>query len=204
MNQIQQCYPLTWEQTVQWIRRQPDQADFVRLCYLDDPLIEAATRFTQSQEWKAVRQFLSRSSGYALDLGAGHGISSYALARDGWQVVALEPDPSRIVGAGAIHILASEPGLKISVVQSWGEAIALRENTFDLVYARQVLHHSKTLTQFCQEVARVLRPRGRFIAVREHVISKPEDLDEFLSSHPLQKFHGGENAFMLDEYITAI
>jgi len=73
-----------------------------------------------------------------------------------------------------------------------------------LVYARQVLHHSKILTQFCQEVARVLRPRGRFIAVREHVISKSEDLDEFLLSHPLQKFHGGENAFMLDEYVSAI
>lgn len=201
---MQHRYPLTWEETAQWLRRQHDQAEVVRACYLDDPLIEAARRFAESQEWNAVRRFLPRSRGQALDLGAGRGISSYALARDGWQVVALEPDPSSLVGATAIHALVEESGLNISVIRGFGESIASKENTFDLVYARQVLHHSKSLALFCQEVARVIKPKGWFIATREHVISKPEDLSEFLSSHPFNRFHGGENAFILDEYVSAI
>lgn len=42
------------------------------------------------------------------------------------------------------------------------------------------------------------------VATREHVISKRKDLQAFLDSHPLHKFYGGENAFLLDEYLSAI
>jgi hypothetical protein len=45
----------------------------------------------------------------------------------------------------------------------------------------------------CKEIARVLRPSGRFIAVRDHVISKPEDLPKFLDTHPLHNLYGGEH-----------
>ena len=47
----------------------------------------------------------------ALDLGAGRGISSYALAREGWQVTALEPDPSMLIGAGAIRSLVAKKAM---------------------------------------------------------------------------------------------
>jgi hypothetical protein len=43
-----------------------------------------------------------------------------------------------------------------------------------------------------------------FLAVREHVISKRDDLQAFLSSHPLHALYGGENAFLLTEYQSAI
>jgi hypothetical protein len=56
----------------------------------------------------------------------------------------------------------------------------------------------------CREFFRVLRPGGVFVAVREHVISRPEDLPAFLCAHPLHDRYGGENAFMLDEYKRAI
>ena len=94
---------MTWEQAVQWLRDQPDQRVLVKACYFDDPLVEAAERFWQSAEWKAIAALLPPPNGKALDLGAGRGISSYAMAQDGWQVTALEPDPSNLVGAGAIH-----------------------------------------------------------------------------------------------------
>ena len=42
------------------------------------------------------------------------------------------------------------------------------------------------------------------VASREHVISKKEDLDQFLDSHPLHNLYGGENAYLLKEYIDAI
>ena len=46
--------------------------------------------------------------GQALDVGAGRGIASYALAREGFTVTVLEPDDSHLVGAGAIRSLAEE------------------------------------------------------------------------------------------------
>ena len=105
----------TWEQAVQWLRSQPDQQDLVHAAYYDDPLLSAADRYWRSEEWCAVREFLPPGKGTALDAGAGRGISSFALAKDGFGVTALEPDPSAIVGAEAIRSLAREAGLPIGV-----------------------------------------------------------------------------------------
>jgi len=195
---------LTWEKAVEYLRQQPGQEALVRACFYDDPLVEAARRFAESEEWLAVRAFLPGPPGKALDLGAGRGIASYALANDGWQVTALEPDPSPIVGAGAIRALAQEAGLQIQVVRSYAEKLPFEGDVFDLVYGRQVLHHSGDLSLLCREVKRVLKPGGRFIATREHVITKQSDLSIFLDSHPLHRFYGGENAYLLQEYVSAI
>jgi SAM-dependent methyltransferase len=194
----------TWEDAVVGLRNQPNQADLVRVCFYDEPLLAAAERYYASTEWAAVRKLLAGRRGTALDLGAGRGISAYALARDGWYVNALEPDPSAVVGAGAIRALAREASLDIRVEQEWGESLPFPDASFDLVHGRQVLHHAYDLRQLCREVARVLKPGGLFIAKREHVISRHEDLQAFLDAHPLHKLYGGENAYLLSEYTSAI
>jgi SAM-dependent methyltransferase len=194
----------TWEQAVLWLRSQPDQAELVRACFFDDPLISAAERYFRSHEWAAVRRLLPQSAGRALDLGAGRGISSYSLAREGWRTIAIEPDPSGIVGAAAIRALAQEARLDIEVVQERGESLPFPSASFDLVHCRQALHHAHDLRQLCREIGRVLKPGGRLIAIREHVISRREDLVAFLESHPLHSRYGGENAYLLDEYKKAI
>ena len=195
---------LTWEQAVQWLREQPEQEALVRACYYDDPLFDAARRFANSDEWIATQALLPATPGRALDLGAGRGISSYALALAGWDVTALEPDPSALVGSGAIRDLSTQAGLPIRVIEEYGEQLPLESSSFDLVYGRQVLHHANDLPQLCREVARVLKPGGTFIATREHVISRKEDLPLFLESHALHKLYGGENAFLLKEYLEAM
>ena len=194
----------TWEDAVVWLRSQPDKADLVRACYYDDPLTEAAERFYQSREWAEIRNHLKGKKGNVLDLGAGMGISSYAFSRSGWNVTAAEPDPSRIVGSGAIRNLAEDSGLEIAVVRSFAEFLPFRDNVFDVVYGRQVLHHAQDLQRMCREISRVLRPGGMFLATREHVINNHDDLDIFLRDHPLQKMYGGENAFLLEEYLDAL
>jgi SAM-dependent methyltransferase len=196
---------LTWEEAVQWLKSQPDRQDLVRACYYDDSVLEAAQRFVSSEEWQAVFDIANDwMKGDVLDLGAGNGISSYAFAIAGCRVTALEPNPSDIVGAGAIAKLAQESNLDIEVIQSFGESLLLADNSFDIVYGRQVLHHADNLLKLCQEAARVLRPKGLFIATREHVISQPQDLESFLQSHPLHQLYGGENAFLLKQYYDAI
>jgi len=196
---------LTWEQAVQSLRNQPDQKELVQYCYYDDPLESAAERFAQSEEWIAVTQLLKpKIPGQVLDIGAGRGISSYAFAKAGCSVTALEPDSSKLVGAGAISNLFKNTGLPIQIVQEWGETLPFANNTFDIVYGRAVLHHAKDLKQLCKEAARVLKPGGYFLATREHIISRKDDLQKFLDSHPLHHLYGGENAYLLEEYTDAI
>lgn len=198
----------TWEEAVLWLRDRPEHAQLVRDCYFDDPLPAAAERFHRSTEWAATRGILSTYAahrrGEALDVGAGRGISSYALASDGWTVTALEPDASDVVGAGAIRSLCRSTGIGIEVSESFGEDLPFPDASFDLVYARQVLHHASDLGAFCGQVRRVLRPGGLFFACRDHVVRSESGLARFLEKHPLHSLYGGENARRLAEYSDAI
>ena len=194
----------SWEQAVQWLREQPELRDLVLAAYYDDPLPAAADRYWRSEEWQAIRPLLPIAPGHALDVGAGRGIASYALAKEGFEVTALEPDASGLVGAQAIRGLAAASGLPIQVTQEFSERLPFSDGQFDVVFARAVLHHTKDLQEACREFLRVLKPGGRLVAVREHVISRPEDLPAFLDLHPLHKLYGGENAFLLPQYEAAI
>jgi SAM-dependent methyltransferase len=203
MNHSTSCFK-SWEEAVQWLREQPDRRELVLAAYYDDPLVDAAHRYWSSDEWRALRSHLPVNGGDVLDVGAGRGIASYALAKDGFKVTALEPDASGLVGAEAIRGLARATGLPISVTQEFSERLPFADGSFDVVYARAVLHHIRDLRAACREFFRVLKPGGRLVAIREHVISRPQDLPEFLEIHPLHKLYGGENAFMLHQYTGAI
>jgi len=194
----------TWEQAVQWLREQPEQQELVLAAYYDDPLSAAADRYWRSEEWQAIRPLLPNVRERALDVGAGRGIASYALAKEGFAVTALEPDASALVGAQAIRGLAIASNLTIKVTQEFSERLPFEDGQFDVVFARAVLHHTSDLSAACLEYFRVLKPGGRLLAVREHVITRPEDLPAFLDFHPLHKLYGGENAFLLPQYEAAI
>ncbi len=194
----------TWEEAVEWLRQQPDSAQIVRDAYFDDPLVDAAERYWSSNEWQAVRAIIGRGPGRALDAGAGRGIASYALARDGFAVTALEPDPSDLVGGGAIRALASDTNLSINVEENLSEQLPFDEGSFDVIFARAVLHHIDDLPAAMREFHRVLRPGGVMVAAREHVITAEADLPAFFASHPLHHRYGGENAYTLDFYQQSI
>jgi 2-polyprenyl-3-methyl-5-hydroxy-6-metoxy-1,4-benzoquinol methylase len=195
---------VSWEVAVQQLRSQLSQRELVEACFYDDPLLQAAQRYYASSEWQAVRAIVGVQPGHVLDVGAGRGISSYAFARDGWQVTALEPNGSDVVGAGAIRGLMADSNLSAEVVQTWGEQLPFGDGSFAVVHCRQVLHHARDLRQLCREVARVLVPDGLLIATREHVITRSEDLQAFLDGHPLHRLYGGEHAYRLDEYLGAL
>lgn len=187
-----------------WLRTQPGREDLVRDAYLDDPIEAAARRFESDPEWRAILSILPAPAGTMIDIGAGRGITSVAFARAGWNVTALEPDPSSIVGVGAIRELSSRMSLPISILEGVGEAIPSSDCEFDFVHARQVLHHARDLSQLCGEMYRVCRPGGLMLATREHVLGNADQLSAFLSGHPLHRLYGGEMAYLLDVYLAAI
>ncbi|BET69683.1 hypothetical protein ASA1KI_46010 [Opitutales bacterium ASA1] len=202
MNHADQFTP---EDAVRTLRRDPAFADLIRDSYLDEDVLAAAARFGASGEWRAVRDLLDPwiRDASVVDLGAGNGMASLALLEAGARNVhAVEPDPSAEVGRGALARVCE--GRAVRIVDAFGESLPLPDHCADIVYARQVLHHTTDLEQTIREVARVLRPGGAFLACREHVADTPEELRAFLAAHPVHRFTKGENAFPLARYRDAI
>jgi len=199
----------TYEESVQWLRSQAEYEELVKFCHLDENNLFAAERFLASEEFDAIRKFLNltRESKKLkiLDLGCGNGIASYAFASLGHEVCAVDPDLSSDVGLGAIEQLNHKlQNGSILTAQAFAESLPYPDGTFDIVYERQALHHFSDLLQGLSECSRVLKPNGEFLATREHVVNDEEQLKEFLENHILHQRHGGENAYSLDEYISAL
>jgi len=194
----------SWEAAVRWLLTRQEYAQLVKDCYYDQPVSAAARRFEASEEWRATLELLAPRGGCALDIGAGQGVSTYALARAGYRVTAIEPDPSELVGCGAIARLGEICDGIVNVVQGVAEALPFGPASFDLVYCRQALHHARDVRKFCAEAARVLKPGGTFIAAREHVISSERDLPRFLENHLLHRLYGGECAYRSAFYLSAM
>lgn len=198
---------MTWEQAVLHFRNIANE-QVVRQCYFHENVSDAAQDFLNSREFKATiaKLGITRFEGLkVLDLGAGNGIASYAFAKLGAKVTAVEPDKSLIVGTGAIHQLneSLSPSSQIKTVSTFGEALPFPDSEFDVVYARQVLHHAHDLDKLVKETHRVLKPGGSLLTIRDHVVDNCSDLDVFLENHLLHKYYGGEHAFSLHEYREA-
>lgn len=199
---------MTWEETIQYIRIQPDYNKLVEQAYFEEDLPLNVERFKNSDEYKETLKLIHQYAPTAtsvLDIGSGNGISSIAFALEGYKVTVSEPDSSDTIGANAVRKLKDHYRLpNITIYEDYAENIIFRDNSFDVVYARQVLHHANHLQNFVWQCSRVLKPGGILFTVRDHVIFNEDDKQWFLQSHPLQKFYGGENAFTSDEYKTAM
>lgn len=198
---------MTMDEAILWLRANPSWADLVADAYLGRDVAASADRFLRSAEFAEVKRLLGPMLHHAVvaDIGAGAGIASYALHKSGAsRVFAVEPDGSDEVGRGAIERLRKGTSTPIDILEGWGEALPLPDNSIDVVYARQVLHHAADLERFMSEVARVLRPDGVLLACREHVVDNESQKKAFLDSHPVHRLAGGENAFPLPHYLAAI
>lgn len=195
---------LSWEEAVKWYRAQPNNEAEIRNNYFDLPVLKAAERYAESEEFAEVIRLLGSGNGKRiLDLGAGNGIASFALAKNGWLVTALEPDASAEVGAAAICTMRDETGLPITVVHESGHALPFEDEYFDSIHARQVLHHVPDLSTMTREVARVLRRGGLCLTTRDHVADDEQQLNAFRAEHPLHHLYGGEHAYPLEQYLAA-
>ncbi|HEX2268800.1 MAG TPA: class I SAM-dependent methyltransferase [Pyrinomonadaceae bacterium] len=196
---------LSWEEAVRWYRAQPGNEDEVLNNYFDLPVLGAAERYANSEEFAEVLRLLGHGQGRKiLDFGAGNGIASFALAKNGWIVTAFEPDPSAEVGAAAIAAIRDETGLPIEVIRESSDVLPFADQHFDAILARQVLHHVPDLDLMAREFFRILRPGSLCLTTRDHLADDERQLNEFRATHPLHHLYGGEHAYPLDRYLTAV
>jgi SAM-dependent methyltransferase len=198
----------TWDQAVEILRGDAAHAQLIFDAYLTRDLEENCLRFAASAEFEEARALLLRHAPKAvslLDMPAGNGIATRAFAAAGFDVTAVEPNPSDSVGRGAIKQALAAAALEANIVDAWGEALPFEPSSFDVVYVRQGLHHASDLPSMVREIARVLRPGGVLLACREHVVDDHgASLQAFLDAQVDHQLYGGENAFMLPEYRAAI
>ena len=205
-NQTKEKY--SWEEAIEILRNNPRHVQLVYDAYLTRDLVQNCQRFYESDEFKEVVKLVklyNPSATKVLDIPAGNGIATYAFAKAGYEVTAVEPDNSELLGRRAIEFVFKSTNLNCEIVNSYGEELPFNDELFDVIYVRQGLHHAYNLELMLKEYSRVLKKGGILIACREHVVdNKKGSLQAFLDKQVDHQLYGGENAFLLSEYLHAI
>lgn len=97
-----------------------------------------------------------------LDVGCGQGIDLVRYARAGARVTGVDLT-ARHVELARAHLEAL--GLEGNVLEGDAEQLPFPDATFDLVSSNGVLHHTPDMPAALREIARVLRPGGRFVLI---------------------------------------
>ena len=98
-----------------------------------------------------------RSGEHVLDLGSGEGTFTEWLARIGAAPLGAEVAEAAVRRARAAH-----PELEFRLVPIDG-SLPLQDNSFDVVWATEVIEHVADTGRWLSEVRRVLKPGGRVL-----------------------------------------
>ncbi|HYA34737.1 MAG TPA: methyltransferase domain-containing protein [Candidatus Binataceae bacterium] len=115
--------------------------------------------------------FASMRPGRLLDIPAGGGIQSRALAAMGYDVVSADLFPGESSGA------------TISVVRAdANQAFPFRASSFDYVLSREGIEHLENQTGFLRECARVLKPGGTIVITTPNLMHLSARVSMFLTA----------------------
>ena len=101
-----------------------------------------------------------------LDIGAGMGAGVVAALKTGANVIAVEPTPF-MRSVLSVRALAQRGRKRLKVVDGAAEHLPVPTSNIDAVWAVNTMHHWIDQAEGAAEIARVLRPGGRFVLVDE-------------------------------------
>ncbi|MEM9135440.1 MAG: methyltransferase domain-containing protein [Actinomycetota bacterium] len=125
----------------------------------------------------------------ALDIGAGMGPGAVLAASRGARVMAVEPTPfMRRVLAGRRRI--SRHGSRIEVSDGSAERLPIGDDSVDVVWAVNSMHHWVDPEVATDEIVRVLKSGGRLVLVDEDFASPDHPDHESFGEHHGPEHHG--------------
>jgi SAM-dependent methyltransferase len=103
-----------------------------------------------------------------VELGCGTAYFSAWLARRGARVVGVDPTPAQLETARRMQ---RETGIEFPLIQAPGENVPLADSSFDLVHSEYGASIWADPYRWIPEAARLLRPGGRLIFVRNATVA---------------------------------
>lgn len=137
----------------------------------------------------------------ALDVATGGGHTALALAAHVGQVVASDLTPKMLDAAR--EFIEQQGATNVSFELADAEQLPFLEQSFDIVSCRIAPHHFGDVQLFCKEVARVLKPGGRFVLM-DSVSPDDDNLDAFINELEWRRDTTHVRSYSLGEWHTFI
>lgn len=140
-----------------------------------------------------------------VDIGAGRGWAAKQFAIRGCHAVAVEINDDDQIGLGRSIALMQHANVQYDLLIANSQVLPLADESFDIVFASAALHHSSSLEILLSEAARVLRRRGKLIAIHEPCIADhvtPEQYASDIAQETAYNIH--ESRPKLDDYRHAL
>jgi SAM-dependent methyltransferase len=118
---------------------------------------------THGRLWRVVADALPSPPARVLDVGCGTGVLSLAMAQAGYDVTAIDPDPTAIeLAERSAH--GTRPG-RLAYHRSELATWAADEACFDVIVTSRTLHHVIEPAEALERIHGWLRPGGRLVCV---------------------------------------
>ncbi len=121
-----------------------------------------------------------RGGEMVLDLGAGRGWAAKHFSLRGCRSVAIDVVADDQIGLGRSQAIMRQASTHYEALIGDHERMPFRSGVFDLVFASGSIHHTSDVAVLIREIARVLKPGGRLLAINEPCIAVHEDEAEVL------------------------
>lgn len=133
---------------------------------------------------KIIRILRGLPPGRMLDIGCGYGKLSAGLIKMGWQAVGIDivREPLLSLGAEGVQPIRSD----------FRSTLPVRDQTFDMAFAGEVVEHTTSEKDFIGELARVLKPGGHLVITTPNLVSLRNRIYMFFGRLPLNaaaEFH---------------
>lgn len=135
------------------------------------------TNLDNSRIRKVLKLFREGPLGNLLDIGCGKGELGSLLIAEGWKVSGVDLDEQQVAAASKNGVDAH--------VQDIALGLPFDDETFDCVFAGEVIEHLVDTDHFLAEIRRVLRPNGCAVLTTPNLASFENRLRLLFGRYPI-------------------